>query len=96
MRNRNIQLNIRLSPTEQDRIISNSKKSNLSVSGYIRMLVNGYIPKESPPLEYEQLMKRLTEVYNKLVAGKYSADAGELRQVILNVQAGLTLPEKII
>jgi len=96
MRNRNIQLNIRLTPTEQDKIFYNCKKANLSISGYIRMLINGYVPKESPPVEYEQLMKRLTEVYTKLAAGNYNNDAVELRQIILLLQATLTLPEKII
>lgn len=96
MRNRNIQLNIRLTPAEQNKLSYNSKKANLSVSGYIRMLINGYVPKESPPVEYEQLMKRLTEVYTKLTTGNYSTDATELRQIILLLQAALTLPEKIV
>ena len=94
MRNRNIQLNIRLTPAEQDKVFYNSRKTNLSVSGYIRMLINGYVPKESPPVEYEQLMKRLTEVYTKLTAGNYTSDAAELRQIILLLQAAITLPEK--
>jgi len=96
MRNRNVQLNIRLTPAEQDKVLYNSRKVNLPVSGYIRLLINGYVPKESPPVEYEQLMKRLTEVYTKLAAGNYSADAAELRQIILSLQAAITLPEKAV
>ena len=92
MRNRNTQLNIRLTPAEHDKVLYNSKKANLSVSGYIRMLINWYVPKETPPVEYEQLMKRLTEVYTKLSAGNH--DATELRQIILLLQAAVTLPEK--
>ena len=92
MRNRNTQLNIRLTSVEHDKVLFNSKKANLSVSGYIRILINGYVPKEAPPIEHEQLMKRLTEVYAKLSAGNY--DAGELRQIILLLQAAVTLPEK--
>lgn len=68
----------------------------MPVSGYIRMLINGYVPKESPPVDYEQLIKRLTEVYTKLTAGNYTSDAAELRQTILLLQAALTLPEKIV
>ena len=71
-----------------------AKKANLSVSGYIRMLINGYVPKEAPPVEYEQLMKQLTEVYTKLSMGNY--DTAELRQIILLLQASVTLPEKIM
>ena len=94
MRNRNTQLNIRLTPVEHDKVIYNSKKANLSVSGYIRMLINGYVPKEVPSVEYEQLMKRLTEVYTKLSMENY--DTAELRQIILLLQASVTLPEKIM
>jgi len=94
MRNRNVQLNIRLTPAEQDKVLYNSRKANLPVSGYIRLLINGYAPKESPPVEYEQLMKRLTEVYTKLSAENY--DTAELRQIILLLQAAVTLPEKIM
>jgi hypothetical protein len=94
MRNRNTQLNIRLTPVEHDKVLFNSKKANLSVSGYIRMLINGYVPKEAPSVEYEQLMKRLTEVYTKLSVENY--DTAELRHVILLLQAAVTLPEKIM
>jgi hypothetical protein len=92
MRNRNTQLNIRLTPDEHDKVSYNSRKANLSVSGYIRTLINGYVPKEAPPIEYEQLMKRLTEVYTTLATGNY--DTTELRQIILLLQAAVTLPEK--
>jgi len=96
MSNRNVQLNIRLTPAEHEKVNYNSWKSSLTISGYIRMLINGYVPKESPPIEYEHLMKRLTEVYTKLASGNYTSDAAELRQIILQLQAVLTVPERIV
>ena len=62
MRNRTIQLNIRLTENEYDKVIRNSKKANLTVSGYIRMLIGGYVPKETPPIEYYKIMRQLTEL----------------------------------
>ena len=90
MRNRTIQLNIRLTENEYDKVIRNSKKANLTVSGYIRMLIGGYVPKEAPPIEYHEIMRQLTELANKNYAGNT-----ELREVILRLQQALTQPERI-
>lgn len=90
MRNRTIQLNIRLTKNEYNRVIQNSKKANLTVSGYVRMLINGYVPKEAPPIEYHEIMRQLTELANK----SYT-DNGELRKVILQLQEAVTQPQRI-
>lgn len=88
MRNRTIQLNIRLTKSEHDKLTRNSKKAGLTTSGYIRMLINGYIPKEAPPIEYHEFMKQLTQFANKSCN-----DNSELHQVILNLQETVTQPE---
>jgi len=95
MRTRNIQLNIRLTPSEYDKVKKNSRKANLPISAYIRMLISGYVPKEAPPIEYEQLMKRLTAVHAKLATGQFTNDSAELRQIILQLQAAITLPDRM-
>jgi hypothetical protein len=95
MRNRNIQLNIRLTPTEYDKVKHNCRKANLPISGYIRMLIGGYVPKETPPIEYEKLISRLNTVYSELRNLNRSEEAIELRALLLQLQAELTLPEKI-
>lgn len=90
MRNRKIQLNIRLTQSEYDKVIRNSQKANLTVSGYVRMLISGYVPKETPPVEYHEIMCRLTELANK----NYG-DNDDLCKVILQLQEAVTQPERI-
>ena len=93
-RNRNTQLNIRLSESEMDKLSRNARRSGLSKSNYIRMLVNGYVPKESPPIEYNQLIRTMTDVYSELKLQHTDEAAKELQTAILQLQAALTLPEK--
>lgn len=90
MRNRTIQLNIRLTQNEYDQVIHSSRKANLTVSGYVRMLIGGYVPKESPPIEYHELMRQLTEL-----ASQGGTDNTELRNVILRLQEAVTQPQRI-
>lgn len=90
MRNRTIQLNIRLTENEYDKVIRNSRRANLTVSGYVRMLINGYVPKETPPIEYHEMMRQLTEL-----ASKNCVDNAELVKVILQLQKAVTQPERI-
>ena len=93
-RNRNAQLNIRLSESEMDKLTRNARRSGLSKSNYIRMLVNGYVPKESPPLEYNELIRAMTDVYGELRLQHSSEAAKELQTAIIQLQAALTLPER--
>ena len=95
MRTRNTQLNVRLTPSEYDKVLYYSRKANLPISAYIRMLINGYVPKEAPPIEYEQLMKQLTDIHAKMTAGQSIGDSAELLQIILQLQATLTLPDRM-
>ncbi len=95
MRNRNVQLNIRLTPAEYGQVKSNSNRANLSTSGYLRMLINGYVPKETPPIEYNKLMDKLNVMYSEFRNGCYKTEASILRQTLLQLQAELTLPERM-
>lgn len=94
MRNRTIQLNIRLTENEYDKVIRNSKKSNLTVSGYIRMLMGGYVPKEAPPIEFHEIMSQLTALNSKLTSGN-EVEHMELCGIILRLQEVITQPERI-
>ena len=94
MRNRNNQLNIRLSQSEMDKLTRNARRSGLSKSNYIRMLVNGYVPKESPPIEYNQLIRAMTDVYGELKLQHTDGTAKELQTAILQLQTAITLPER--
>lgn len=95
MRNRSVQVNIRLTSTEFEQIKRNSMRANLSTSGYLRMLINGYVPKETPPIEYNKLIDKLNNMYSELRNGDYKAEASLLCQTLLQLQAELTLPERM-
>jgi len=93
-RNRNTQLNIRLSQTEMDKLSRNARRCGLSKSNYIRMLLSGYVPKESPPVEYNALIGIMSDVYSKLQLQHSDEAAKELQSAIVQLQTALTLPER--
>lgn len=95
MRNKNEQLNIRLSESEMALLDRYATRSGLSKSAYIRMLVNGYAPKETPPKEYNELMRLMSEVYSELKNQNSDSAAVQLQKAILLLQAEVTLPERI-
>ena len=93
-RNRDSQLNIRMSQSEMDKLSRNARRSGLSKSNYIRMLLNGYVPKESPPIEYNELIRIMTDIHSELKLQYTDETAKELQTAILQLQAALTLPER--
>lgn len=94
MRNRNSQLNIRLTNAESNALDRYSKSTGLSKSGYIRMLINGYVPKESPPKEYAELVETMNSLYALLMNYNLEDAAKEFQKALLLLQAEVTLPER--
>lgn len=66
MRKRSIQVITRLNKKEQQYLKTLVKKSGLSQEAYIRHLINGVVPVESPPADYYAMMKELHLVGNNL------------------------------
>ncbi|MNI83153.1 Bacterial mobilization protein (MobC) [compost metagenome] len=71
------------------------------------MLINGYVPKELPPLDYYTLMRELHAIGNNLnqLAAKANAtghldrlvfqqEADRLRESVQRIQQAVTAPEK--
>jgi hypothetical protein len=85
---RHAQLNVRMTEKEMQKLRRNAERTGLSISGYIRQLINGYVPKETPPLEYEKLISKLNELY------QHAEPTEELRRNLLQIQAEITLPER--
>jgi antitoxin component of RelBE/YafQ-DinJ toxin-antitoxin module len=56
-------IELRVSAEEKSRFAMSAKKCGLSLSEYLRMLANGYKPKPLPPIEYRELMNRITDLY---------------------------------
>lgn len=92
MRNRTVQLNIRLTKAENNQLKIKSRKAGLNVSAYIHMLISGYLPKETSPIEYNELIKSITELNSKLPG---TIDSEEFHRLILKLRSAVTLPEEI-
>ena len=108
MRNRDIRIQVWLNGAEKERLDRNVKKSGLMREAYIRSLINGYIPKQLPSIDYHAMMKQLRAIGNRINqiavranttgfidAEAYARDANELRKTMLNIQSAVTQPEKM-
>lgn len=92
MRKRTVQLNIRLTQAEHDLLTRNSRRAGLPTSGYLRMLLHGCQPKETPPEAYYETMNALMDFYKDL---EREQDRQTLQAIILAFQRQVTQPEHI-
>ena len=108
MRTRNNRIQCWLNDKEAESFEKHVKKSGLSRESYIRMLLAGHVPRTAPPLEYHQLIHELNTIGNRMtqiaaradatgffLADEYQKNVRELSQTLLNIQAALTLPERM-
>ena len=109
MRNRTVQLNIRLTEEENQKLQRSMEKSKLSASAYVRSLISGHSPKECPTLEFHELTERLrhistqltsifhlihlTRQFDKVDVGLLENEMTQYRQILLTIQAAVLLPE---
>lgn len=56
---RNSRVEVRLDDKEMDAFRANVEKTNLTQSAYLRTLINGCVPVEAPPAEYNKLILQL-------------------------------------
>ena len=66
MRKRNIQVITRLNKNEHQQLKKLVKKSGLSQEAYIRHLINGVVPRDTPPPDYFAMMNELHHIGNNL------------------------------
>lgn len=108
MRKRCIQVITRLNKKEQQHLKILVKKSGLSQEAYIRHLIHGVVPVESPPVDYYAMMKELHAVGNNLnqIARKahqlnvidiqqYDLAVKEFEKVVLMITEAVVLPKSI-
>jgi hypothetical protein len=111
MRNRTVQLNIRLTKEEHHKLQRSMKKSRLSASAYVRSLIAGHLPKECPTLEFHELMNqlqhvsmqltsifhliRITKRFDETDVGLLEKEMAQYRQMLLVVQAAVLLPDDV-
>lgn len=108
MRKRRIRAQVWLNSNEASRLCTNSKKAGLSQGSYLRSLIDGYVPKELPPLEYHSLLRELNAIGNNLnqIAAQANAtkhidkttfqyEANRLRRAVQDIQEAFTAPERM-
>lgn len=106
MRKRNIAVITRLNTQEQQHLKKLVKKSGLSQEAYIRHLINGVVPVDSPPADYYAMMKELHSIGNNLnqIARKahqlnsidvqrYDQAMKEFESAILTITEAVILPK---
>lgn len=108
MRNRTIKMQIWLNQREAETLKRKAQKCHLTQAAYVRFLITGYVPRESPPLEYYSLIRELRAIGNNInqiaavanTTGQidntaYQQEASFLYRTILKIQEVVLLPDKI-
>ncbi|MFZ5967640.1 MAG: plasmid mobilization protein [Bacillota bacterium] len=107
MRKRSIRVQVWLNKEEKTKLQASAKKAGLSQETYLRTLINGYMPKELPPIDYYSMMRELHAIGSNLnqIAAKANAtghidktvfqyEANRLRKDLLDIQEAVTSPER--
>ncbi len=107
MRKRDIRAQVWLNEAESQRLRDNAKRTGLSQENYLRSMINGYTPKELPPVDFFNLIRELRAIggnINQLAAkanttgyvneASFEREAAHLRKAILEIQKAVTLPER--
>ncbi|WP_243111368.1 plasmid mobilization protein [Acutalibacter sp. 1XD8-33] len=68
-------LSLRLSEKEYKRITRRAKSCGLTKSAYVRQLIIGYEPRESPPADYFAMTRELKEIGNNMNQLAFMANA---------------------
>jgi len=60
MRNRNHRIVFYLNDDEYNRLITNVAKSKYSREAFIRSVLDGYVVKEAPPVDYYKMLSKIS------------------------------------
>ena len=66
MRKRNIEIIFRLNESEAEALERTVTQSGLSREAYLRQIIKGIVPKNTPPPDYYSMMKELHKIGNNL------------------------------
>ena len=66
MNKRTIEIKVRLNNNEAELLNKHVKKSGLSREAYLRQIIKGLVPKNTPPPDYYSMMKELHKIGNNL------------------------------
>ena len=107
MRQRNIEIIFRLNESEAEALERKVKQSGLSREAYLRQIIKGIVPKNTPPPDYYSMMKELHKIGNNLnqIAQKahvlnvvdvqrYDKAVRHLEQAVRGITEAVILPDK--
>ena len=102
---RNTEIKVRLSRKEAEALQKRVKKSGLSREAYIRHLISGSVPRDTPPADYYSMMRELhgignnlnqiamkAHVLNVMDAQRYDLEVRRLEAAIMNITKAVILP----
>lgn len=107
MRKRNIQILIRLNENENKLLLKSIEETGMTKGKYIRSLICGSIPKQTPSVDFFDTINQLRRIGNNLnqlamIAHKsgsidvirYKKDIEDLNKSILEIREKVLLPEE--
>ena len=105
MAEKKVEIKVRLTKKEAVRLQTLVKHTGLSREAYLRHLIGGVVPHESPPPDYFSFMERLYQVGNLLeqisrqaqVQGavdtsQYKKAVGQFHQLVEDITTAVILP----
>ena len=88
-RQRNLGINIRVTPEEKKKIERNARKCRLSISEYLRQIAMKVVPKELPAKEIEESFLRIGEVISNIDDMKNSSSDPVTQRFCAGIYADL-------
>ena len=105
MRKRNVPILFRLSKKEAELLDKKVERCGLTREDYLRHLVNGFAPKETPPPDYYSMMRELYGIGRNLNqiaqkahalgvidAQRYDTEARKLEEAVRKITEAVILP----
>lgn len=106
MRKRNNRVSVRFTDEELDYFRKLVERTGLPAEEYLRQVVKGIVPRDSPPADYYKMMRQLYHVGNALnqIAQKahvlnvmdvqrYDRAVAEYEQIVRNITEAVILPQ---
>ena len=101
-------ITLRLAPEELANLEQAAALSSMTKSNYLRMLIRGYLPRQTPPEPFQEAMRQLREISGSMAqiartaqaqgavdVQEYSTTVQRLFAEILTLERAVMLPEKI-
>lgn len=107
MRKRNNRVSVRFTDDELDHFRKLVERTGLSAEEYLRQIIKGVVPRDSPSADYYKMMRQLYHVGNALnqIAQKahvlnvmdvqrYDKAVAEFEQAVRDITTAVILPEE--